>query len=344
MQRRTFLGCLALSLLTGLAGCGPSTKEKHVIQTLTQGMQTHGIGRFLIDLPKGFALSNGAFVTLYYGLDKNFKSVEVSVLETGVNRAKFEAYVKKQAAEIGKERHDELNVSMLAAQVKVSDNSILLRSYRNFSGKDSFKSYLFILVNDLLIQAKEESFDGQFAAAEARLQKLATQLSKPADISKAGRGFCLGPLLIAAAHDEEKASFEFGSSETNTVMWEIYYSAIAPDEDTLLKRVDSKMGMLEKIGVVSKTVRRGAIQMGGMKAEEYLTTVDVYDIDSVLFNAETIRPNPAFARPKIALTLQTGGFTSPNLESAKPPQWSTDEAVGVWDAVVKSVRLRPGAV
>ena len=81
-----------------------------------------------------------------------------------------------------------------------------------------------------------------------------------------------------------------------------------------------------------------------MKAEEYLTTVDVYDIDSVLFNAETIRPNPAFARPKIALTLQTGGFTSPNLESAKPPQWSTDEAVGVWDAVVKSVRLRPGAV
>jgi hypothetical protein len=262
MKRRTLLKAL---LAWPLAGCGPSTKEKQVIQKLTENMQTHCIGRFLFDLPKGFIQYPDAEVILYYGRDKNFTTVEVKVLEHGVNRAGFDAHVKKRAGEIGSKMQRELNVPMLAAQTKVGENSVLLRAFEDDSINDTFLSYLIILVDDILVQAKEKSFEGKFAPAEARLQKLATQLSKPQDPTKGGKGFCLGPLLIAADHDYEMVKFEYDNPDLDAVSWEITSTTLAARDGGLLSRVDSNAGMLKQAGAAPDLVRRGQIPFAGMK-------------------------------------------------------------------------------
>jgi Tle cognate immunity protein 4 C-terminal domain/Tle cognate immunity protein 4 N-terminal domain len=341
MKRRTLLKAL---LAWPLAGCGPSNKEKQVIQKLTENMQTHCIGRFLFELPKGFIQRPDAEVILYYGRDKDFTTVEVKVLDHGADQSTFEPYVKKRASEISRDTHEPTQSSMLVAQTEIGKVR-LLRRYRSETTDDAFVSELYVLVDDLLIQAKEESFEGKFAPAEARLQKLATQLSKPQDGTKAGKGFCLGPLLIAADHDHEVVKFDYFSPELDAVWWQVYSEAITPDEEGgLLKRVDSKGELLKQAGPAPDLVRRGQIRLGGMKGEELLEKAKIYGVASQLFVAESMRPDPAFQRPGIQLTLKTGGLTSPREDLAKPSPWSTDEAVGIWDAVIKSVRLRPGAV
>lgn len=345
MKRSALAALFFLAIfLPALLGCGPSAKERTVIAKLTESMETHCVGRFLIDLPKGFVESQGNYVQLIYGLDKNWTSVEVKVLANDINKTGFEAYIKKRAAEIAKESHEELHVSMLEAQKIVADNAVLLRRYEDNSLPDGFVSELYLLIDDLLVQAKEESFKGGYAPTEARLKKLATQMSKQADPTKAGKGFCLGPLVINGEQNHEVGTHEFESSDFFDIGWSVFSQAITPNEDTLLKRWDSKNGILEAMGGVPETVRRGATHIAGMRAEELLSKGKIYGVLSLLFSAESIRTDPGLAKPLFSVDLRTGGITAPNEESAKKSSWSVNEATAVWDAVIKSIRLRPGAV
>jgi hypothetical protein len=95
MQRRSPLKAL---LVLPLTACGRSAKEEQVIQTFTENMQAHCIGRFLIDLPKGFVQYPDAEVTLYYGRDKNFTTVEVKVIEQGATQKLFVSMFKSELA------------------------------------------------------------------------------------------------------------------------------------------------------------------------------------------------------------------------------------------------------
>jgi Tle cognate immunity protein 4 C-terminal domain len=151
-------------------------------------------------------------------------------------------------------------------------------------------------------------------------------------------------LLIAGEHDYEIVTFNFHNPELDAVSWEIFSSTLPSTDAGLLNRVDSKAELLKKEGALGDVVRRGQIQMGGTKAEELLEKAKIYNMPSQLFTAESLPPRPAFPTPTIQLSLETGGLTSPNDSAAKPSPWSTEEAVGVWDAVVKSARLRQGAI
>ena len=152
MKRSAFAALFFLAIfLPALLGCGPSAKERTVIAKLTESMETHCMGRLLIDLPKGFVESQGSRVQLIYGLDKDWTSVEVQVLAKGVDKAGFEAHVKKRAVEIAMESHDKLNVSMLATQKIVADNAVLLRRYENSLLPDAFVSELFVNVDGLVV-------------------------------------------------------------------------------------------------------------------------------------------------------------------------------------------------
>jgi len=61
------------------------------------------------------------------------------------------------------------------------------------------------------------------------------------------------------------------------------------------------------------------------------------------FAAETLLLKPAtFLAPSLAISMNMGGQVSSS--EYRDASWSDDEAVAIWDAIVKSIRLRPSAL
>ena len=88
--------CLLTLLAVVVAGChrGPTEQEKQVMAQLTQSMKTQCVGRYLVDLPDSFNWLDPN-ITLYYGRDENFKTLDVNVLD---DKATSESVVKEIAA------------------------------------------------------------------------------------------------------------------------------------------------------------------------------------------------------------------------------------------------------
>ena len=60
------------------------------------------------------------------------------------------------------------------------------------------------------------------------------------------------------------------------------------------------------------------------------------------FNAETLLAKPAtFSTPSLAIEMRMGGQVGYEYRDASLSQ---EAALALWDAIVKSIRLRPGAV
>jgi hypothetical protein len=345
MSRRQFLVQLAagtISLI--LPGCAPTAKEREKMTKLLEAMQTHFVGRMLIDLPSGFGSQQGNDVELIYGLDTNWRSIRVEILATGANHADLAQEITKQSTRLLANQHTLLHVPMLVKQITLSKDAILLRSYDDSLVDDAFRHELFVRIDDVVVRATDSSYQQPVEKIEARLIKLGSQMSRPADPMKAGRGFFLGPLLIDSDQDSENGGFSFYSKEFPDVHWEILTQAIAPNEETLLRRWDKKKGIIEAAGQRSNTVRRGKTRIAEMEAEELLQKIKVLGQPSLYFSAESIRSTPGLAKPLFSIDLGTGAMDAPNEESAMPSSWSVDEATAVWDAVIKSIRLRPGAV
>ncbi|MGE8453204.1 MAG: hypothetical protein ACN6OP_21850, partial [Pseudomonadales bacterium] len=62
--------------------------------------RTWAIGRHLIDLPSDWIYSTGSPVTLSYGLDADFTTVEVRVLGTGVTAERFTDALNERSSQI----------------------------------------------------------------------------------------------------------------------------------------------------------------------------------------------------------------------------------------------------
>ena len=86
MMLRKVAHAIAAFMVTLLAACGPSKKEQQIIDSLTTDMEMHCVGRHLIELPKSFRALHDNSVKLYYGKDKDYKTVDVTVIQENVSQ------------------------------------------------------------------------------------------------------------------------------------------------------------------------------------------------------------------------------------------------------------------
>lgn len=96
-MRRAWFGAaaVAVALILG-SGCGPpSEQEQHTVAALTHTLRTRCFGRYLVDLPESFLPGyRGTSVTLYFGRDENFKTVDARVVDEDVTPERFVGAVK----------------------------------------------------------------------------------------------------------------------------------------------------------------------------------------------------------------------------------------------------------
>ncbi|WP_449104425.1 T6SS immunity protein Tli4 family protein [Pseudomonas veronii] len=367
-----FFACLVLGSLTACTNFKqPSEQEKHNVSEMTTHMRTWALGRGLIDLPANW--TGGGDVKLYYGLGADHSSVEVRVLGEGVTQQRFDAALNERSHRIAAIKNYKLSdVPMLVSAVRLSPQSVTLQYFESTELPDTFVHEFHLLVDDAYIMLRAESYDGETAPVEARLLKLSKEIFKVAP-ENAGAGFALGPVVIRSHHDQEIASFDF-SPPASDVSLSIYINALSPDDDERLHVRTQKDTQIFLAGDY-ENLRAGKITLAEMQAEESLIGFSDDTHRQILFVSENYRTDPSLSRPAMSLRLSAGGMKTGPDDPNEPedlvrwtlpqfankgydlPLWQqpaspepvnpslTDyEAMAVWDAILKSVRIRYGAV
>ncbi|WP_262382916.1 T6SS immunity protein Tli4 family protein [Pseudomonas proteolytica] len=371
-RRRLFFMCLTFALLAGcVAFKQPSEQEKRNVSEITSNMRTWALGRGLIDLPANW--SGGGDVKLFYGLGADHSSVEVRVLGEGVTQARFDAALGERASRIAAVKNDEMDdIPMLVSASGDTPQSAMLQYYMRKTRRQTFVHELHLLVDDAYVMLRAESYNGNTAPVEARLLKLSKEIFKVAP-ENAGAGFALGPIVIRSHHDQEIASFDF-SPPASDVSLSIYINALSPDDEERLHVRTHKDTKIFLAGDY-ENLRAGKITLADMQAEESLIGFSDDTHRQILFVSENYRDNPSLSRPAMSIRLSAGGMSAGPIDPDEPedlvrwtlpqfankgydlPLWQqpaspepvnpslTDyEAMAVWDAILKSVRIRYGAV
>ena len=364
--------CLVLGSLTACTALKqPSEKEKRNVSEMTSNMRTWALGRGLIDLPANW--SGGGDVKLYYGLGADHASVEVRVLGEGVTRERFDAAIRERASRIAAVKNDEMNdIPMLVSARADTPQSAMLQYYMRKTQRQTFVHELHLLVDDAYVMLRADSFKGNTAPVEARLSKLSREIFKIAP-EKAGAGFALGPIVIRSHHDQEIASFEF-SPPASDISLEIYINALSPSQTKSIK-TRTEEGARVFLAGDYENLRTKKITLAGMSAEESLIGFSDDTHRQLLFGAENYREDPSLSRPSMNFRMSAGGMKAEPSGPDEPedlvrwtlpefankgyelPLWQqpaspepvnpslTDyEAMAVWDAILKSVRIRYGSV
>ena len=362
-------------LLGAVAGCTafkqPSEQEKQTVHELTNNMRTWALGRGLIDLPANW--TGGGDVMLYYGLGADHSTVEVRVLGDGVTQERFDAALQERARRISAvKNYKNSDVSMLVSAKMASPREKLLQYYKQATRRQTFVHESHLLIDDVYVMLRAESYNGDTVPVETRLLKLSKEIFKVTP-ENAGAGFALGPIVIRSHHDQEIASFEF-SPPASDVSLSIYINALSPDDEERLHVRTPKDGQIFLTGDY-ENLRTGKIMLAGMQAEESLIGFSDDTHRQILFVSENYRDNPSLARPGMSIRLSAGGMKGELDDPNEPedlvrwtlpefankgyelPLWQqpaspdpvnpslTDyEAMAVWDAILKSVRIRYGSV
>ncbi|AIG01553.1 lipoprotein [Pseudomonas fluorescens] len=335
-------------------------------------MRTWALGRGLIDLPANWR--GGGDVKLYYGLGADHSSVAVRVLGEGVTQERFDAALNERAHRIAAVKNDEMdNVPMLVSVKKVDAQHKLLQYYESTEIPDWFIHESHLLIDDVYVMLRADSFNGNIAPVEARLLKLSTEIFKVTAPQNAGAGFALGPIVIRSHHDQEIASFYFRPPASDVAL-NVYINALSLDEKERLHVRTQKDTQIFLAGDY-ENLRAGPITLADMQAEESLIGFSDDTHRQILFVSENYRDNPSLNRPAMSIRLSAGGMKAGPIDPDEPedlvrwtlpsfasrsyerPLWQlpeptepvnpslTDyEAMAVWDAILKSVRIRYGAV
>ena len=328
-----------------LSGLDSSNRDALVTDTPSiPAMRTHCLARFLIDLPEDFEPMGD--VELIYGLNKDYRKVKVETLLDLGSTALFERTTAARAAELASQYHSKApSKSMLVFSRRVQERTVLIRSYDAPNMLKYFVSELYAVKGTAVVKVTSQTYaQDDPEAIESAAQSVVDKISFMLDPMKAGRGACLGPLLIDAGQDGEWFTVSFKSKRMPDVLIEFNSNSLLAESDGgLLARTSREKGRLEKAGFRSDTIRRGKIAIANRPGEELL--IKGLDHGKVvrLFVSEPLLPKPAtFAEPSFAINMKMGGQRgSPEYVDAS---MSEPDAVAMWDAIVKSIRLRPGAI
>jgi hypothetical protein len=322
-------------------------KPSHMTQaTPLPPMHTLCMGRFLVDLPQPMEIEG--YVDLYYGLDENFRTVRVEAIRNAGNTPSFETLVNKRIAALRADLHPDAPLkNMFVLSKKINEKTVLIRSYKSVDTLESFTTDVFFEKGDAIGMASAhiyETSSEKVEVVENRILRVVehTQFLNMSNPNQPGT--CIGSLVINAGQDGEEFSVSSrGDSQSPDVLLGFSSYSMAKERDGgLFKRLADKAPMLAKLGIYPHELRRGRLTIAGMPAEEILDTGHERKKYFHVFSGETSPATATFATPSLKIDLSTGGQRADG--EYYDASWSDEKAISIWDAVLKSMRLRPGTM
>lgn len=359
------LSIVALCAVMATSGCKARTstltaQEKQTMTNLTQTMQTHCIGRFLIDLPKEASIET--MQTLGHNREVVIDMAGTMTLEA------FHARMAQIEADYKVKKHMEgwpyfYGSSSPSPDIKLFER--LEEANRLTEDARAIEGYKWS--NNKVIQMITKATDvsdpkyqndpiaKQWHTDTAEKKALITDLLQRArrrDINDIPTepGLCFDGGFVAekaGKEDEFYATFKFKSMPDVDFSLSIY-SGLNGDTTLLERESDLNQMVSNSNGSV---IRKGPVSIpGAEKVEEWLMEGDMEQGGGRLmkghyFKLEGNSKGGSPQRPNFELVMENGGeFESERSSKPTKASLSEAEALALWDAVSKTLRLRPGAL
>lgn len=318
---------LLLLMLPGLAAAAPDTRRST--------MKTLCLGRHLVEVPSdselkiGYEYAGGPVVT-----------------QRNVDRDRFLDLVAEQERRLKATQH-RAGGTMLVQRAEPTADSVLLTSWSSPTSRRIHAQdfYLHVPAQRVLYHFTGQSDETRLQGAVDYYRTLggAVRYRDAAEIPKEA-GFCIDSGFIAR-NKLGKEGFTAGiraRAYPSVSMTLTAYVTGKPDAD-LLTRVGNVPPGYAKAAAQMKPLRRGQEDIGPFRGQELLVRADAEGKRSYEFLWETQGKANSLGFPFISLELSTTGKSDAKGKIVDAPFKSDEEAIGYWDSVLKTLRLRPGA-
>ena len=366
-------GCI-LILLALLGACAYGWRQwrlahpdrSHVMTALTQNMRTHCVGRLLIDLPEGSTWKPDASGATIGGIHL--------AVETDISHERFKDYVEQRWQEIEAKKSSSKRYVQRTAERSspLSNSTVFTYGFRRVEGPDVDGVYRKNIFHDAegYYWIDGALFKlGPTLNGEEKIAELLPRLrARKADEVPSSPGLCLNGAFVMGYYDLAESEqitgnfnlpYDLGLRIEHTLVHEPAGSLFQRDKESLgeaaaymaatmstddfyddhkFRWAKLRAGELDgEEGVV------GAIQ--GTKSTGYETSIGgVWEYPGLGKPSPRPMVNIKLNVPDIRTTYipsPAGGFPKPQDVSQGPTE---AEFFEVWDAVVASVRFRPGAL
>jgi hypothetical protein len=313
-------------------------------------MKTYCVGRYLVDLPGDFVITNGSTLELVYGLGKDWTSVVVRPLPGGEPASeRLKRAVEAKLAEMKRrDKYYPPDQSMISVVRAIDPTTTLVRASDEVPG--TYISRVFRVTGNAaaVFEAQVYSKDRP-EDVEARLLRLSTRSRDIAQGNDGAQGVCIGGLALDGGQDGEWITIAYRSASFPDVVVDFEMNSTVEESDGgLLKRSAERRGLAGAAGFPfahTKVLRKGKTELAGRSAEEYLDADKDgpnADKNTQYFVVESM-PEPAtLAKPRVSITMTTGGQNEAG--EYVNSSLSDKDALALWDEIKKSFRPRPGAL
>jgi hypothetical protein len=317
----------------------PFPGEIKTVNALTSSMKTHCIGRHLIDVPK-------VAIPDYpeYAFKIDWATIET--LRAGVTPDEYEEHITAfEQTLLNTKLLYEPKPPLLLKSERLSAHTHFTYAYES-RGSDVGKNMtVHTLVGDRLVKLFVNTGDSQYDEARASLLKIAQNLMPmPDNIADIPPGFCAGHVLVKnIPNARERAYVVFGWPKPyDDVLFEVNIeNGGSTSEGSLLQRIGFGKAMLERMLPQHSVLRSGNKDAGKIDGEEWLSKVKLKNTQ-LRFLWETSHKNLSSQIPEIRLELNAG-LQDVSGNYPEKPGFSDNEALGIWDAMINSLRVRPNA-
>lgn len=306
------------------------------MNTFTDNMATHCVGRFLIDAPQQATKPGGSYELQIATLETHTASqLNSTSLLASVDAllAQRVAYLQSPSGPLDPKKkffalyQPQPNVRSIRYGI---DGDIDMDGYVVIDGR------IFLLKTSAIGEARTQLFNNFLVEVAPTLRA-----RQPMEIPS-GPGACFdGGLTTMNPTKGENVSWSWHLNGHPDVRFGISTrsndSKVKPG---ILDREASAMAVLGSAASEMRSLRKRRFEIAGMKAQEW-SVAFLGDQPTYNLNIEIPGLPNSNAAPSIEIEMNVGGHMKGGYV---PPSLTEGEALALWDALVKTLRLRPGSL
>jgi hypothetical protein len=362
---------LALGLTLALAACSraaPLTEqEQHTVTELTANLKTRCVGRYLIDLPADMQISGSATLQdVQVSTEKMTQEAFLQGMQQREGELKATKHMKGYQFMYGDREYPLVMSGMeeqrkkgiwyfihLGSKEEISDSNRVIEAYKWSKG---YRLTLLVEASDFTRSIyKDRPSVKNMRVKNDVGSKLVTALDlahnfqgRADDDIPTGPGVCFdGGFIAKNAEEADEVDARFIFSDRQDVNFVIRTDSILREKTLLQRHEQINDGLAKNEG--GETVRQGSVSLPqGLHAEEWLLAARMDSgVHGHFFTLEANALANNAKTPFISLDMSNGDVLPREVNGSDKPARASlteGEAVALWDAVSRTIRVRPGAM
>jgi hypothetical protein len=314
----------------------PEDIKSNTVSQDNLSKKTICLGRYLIDLPNDATVQ--ASFTYAGGLIETRRNVSQSMFEQLVSTREFSL----------KSTPHKLGGSQWVGRTNLGDNKVLLQSWVDATTTQNIhKNETFIYLQDkltLFLRNTESNSIAQPRTIERAKVIASSYRYKDENEIPAGVGFCINSGFLASkAPNGEKYSAVIDLKQFPSVSMSIDSYVTGAPTKGLIERSNSAISSISNAFAGITILRKKAHNVGPVKGEEVLIRANEGSKHSYEFNWKSEGQANSVEFPAMSIRLATADKKKDG-DVIDAPFKNDKEVLELWDSLLYTLRLRPGAI